>query len=645
MSNSFDFELKAADQASATIIRIDEALRKLRPQLDQTREGLKFGGQDSGDQIDGLAGRLGAMSRAARDNVQYIGDMVPPLKMVGELAVKYGGMAGRLGLIGAGTYAVAKGSLAAADALKQAARNAYDLNISAKNAGMRVDDFSRLSGAMQILGADSESASSSVEGLFKTFNDAAAGNNSGVLAVMSQIGAQITKNKDGTVDVLKTLESIARIFPGLRPEMQKTVADALGLTPETLSLMREGNRLKELLAKADKFGLTVDPAINNQLTELNQTINELGAAWDGLKNRTTQKLSGALLSDGSVKDGLEGAEDILTNGLDSISLAHFLGATRGKEADQLRWGYNNPEFYKSLGTMDKVGLDFGVMTDGFRDRYKDWMRPVNAAEQLQNDMSNVLRPVPGNAPVPYDQPGNNARGLRNHNPGNLRDAPNTAGKDVDSNGSFSVFRSDKDGLAAQARQLMLYGDRGNNTLDGIIHTYAPAKENKTQKYIDDVSRMTGYKPADRLNLHDSETLRPLMAAMIKKENGTQPFSRDQIDAAITDAIFDDRWRGLRDANVLARQRGGRATPGIDHGEDSPNQQRDTTSDVNFNERSNPNIFSQPQPDISGIPQAIKTAFEENPLKLDVTFTNGKTGERQTHSVNNGGRVVYPMSTR
>jgi len=29
-------------------------------------------------------------------------------------------------------------------------------------------------------------------------------------------------------------------------------------------------------------------------------------------------------------------------------------------------------------------------------------------------------------------------------------------------------------MAALSRQLQLYGDRGNNTLNGIIHTYAPA---------------------------------------------------------------------------------------------------------------------------------------------------------------------------
>ncbi|PTA91315.1 hypothetical protein CWM66_08725 [Kosakonia sp. H7A] len=602
MSNAFDFELTAGDKATATIIRIDEALKKLNPQIEQTRQGLKFGGQESDDKLDGLTSRLSNMSRAARDNVQFIGDIVPPLKMVGELGLKFGGTAGRFGLAGAAAYGLAKGGMAAADALKQAARSAYDLDISAKNAGMRVDDFSRLSGAMQILGADSQAAHASVEGLFKTFNDAAAGNNSGVLAVMSQIGAQIVKNKNGTVDVLKTIESIARIFPGLRPEMQKTVADALGLTPETLSLMREGNRLKELLAKSDKFGLTVDPAINNQLTELNQTINELGAAWDGLKNRTSQKISGAVLSDGSVKDGLEGVEDILTNGLDSISLSHFLGATRGKEADQLRWGYNNPEFYKSLGTMDKVGLDFGVMTDGFRQRYNEWMRPVNAAEQLQSDLNGALMPVPGVSTVPYGQQPNNARGLRNHNPGNVRAAPNAVGND----GSFPQFGSDADGLAAMARQLMLYGDRGNNSISGILHTYAPTKENITSAYIDDVSRATGYQAQDRVNLHDPAVLRNLMSAMIKHENGTQPFSRDQLDAGVSSAIFDDRWSGLRDSNILAQQRS--AGAGGD------------------------------------ISQAIKTAFDDNPLKLDVTITNDQTGARKSATVNNGGRVVFPMNT-
>lgn len=649
MSNSFDFELTAGDKASATIIRIDEAIRKLNPQIAQTREGLKFGGQASNDSLDGLTGRLTNMSRAARENVQFIGDMVPPLKMVGEISEKFSKFA-QLGVIAAPVAAMAGVAYAAgklAVGYRDAARSAYDLDVHSKNAGMRVDDFTRLTGAMRILGADSEAANTSVERLFKTFNDAAAGNpsGSGVLAAMSQIGAEIYKNRDGSVDILRTMEELARIFPKLRPEMQKVVSDALGFTPEDLRLLREGTHYKELLAKSDKIGLTIDPAFNQQMVQLNQSANELSASWDGLKSKFERKIYGKLNEMG-VPDMVKGASEVLDNDFDNISIGHFNGSNKGDDSDLMRRALKDPEFLKSLDGNERNQLTAGVMTDKARDKYHQYFYNRDRVQQLKGDLDAIVRPdVPGNDSVPYSQPKNNARGIRNHNPGNLRSAPNAVGKDVGPNGGFSLFGSDADGLSAQARQLMLYGDRGNNTLSGIIHTYAPQKENKTQSYISDVSRMTGFKPTDRINLHDPNTLRPLMAAMISHENGTQPFSREQIGAGINDAIFDDRWRGLRDANVLARQRGGRVAPEIDQGEGSPNQQSDTAGDVNFNDRASTNIFSQPQPDISSIPQAIKTAFEENPLKLDVTFTNGQTGERQTHSVNNGGRVVYPMQTR
>lgn len=610
MSNSFDFELVADDKVSEAITRIDEAVRKLDPQLQKTRTGLQLGGQESADGLDSLSGRLDTMARAARDNVQYIGDMVPPLKMVGELATKYAGIAGRIGFAGVAAYALAKGAGAAAEQLKVAADNAYRLDVASKNAGMRVDEFSRLSGAMQILGIDSESASQSVEGLYKTFNDAMQGRNGNVLAILAQMGVQISKNKDGTADVMGTMESLARVFPSLSPEKQKTVADALGLDEAGLKLLREGARLKELLSKSDQFGLTVDPQLNDKLTEMNSTLNELGASWDGLKLRSKNKLFEGLLSDGSVQDGLKGIQDILTHGVDSISLSHALGATRGKEADQLREGYNDPEFYNSLDAGDKIALNFGVMTDSYRKRYAEWKRPQESARQLQNDLNVINRvPIPGATNVPYGQARNNAIGLRNHNPGNLRAAPNATGK----SGGFSTFNSDADGQSAMARQLMLYGDRGNNTLEGIIHTYAPAKENKTQAYIDNVSQMTGFDPKARLDLHDPDVLQKVMSAMISHENGTQPYSPDELNASINRAVTDDRWSGLRDPSILDRQRRG--------------------------------MLADDQGDVTGqITEAMKVAMENSAMKLDLTLIDDRTGKRQKVPTQNGGRVTVPMST-
>ncbi|TXP33884.1 hypothetical protein FV280_25645, partial [Escherichia coli] len=172
--------------------------------------------------------------------------------------------------------------------------------------------------------------------------------------------------------------------------------------------------------------------------------------------------------------------------------------------------------------------------------------------QLQNDLSAISQPqsnvARGN--VPYGETRNNAIGFRNNNPGNLRAAANATGK----NGGFSTFANDADGRAAMARQLMLYGDRGNNTLDGIIHTYAPQSENNTRAYIDSVSKATGYGAKEQVNLHDPETLKTIMAAMIKHENGAQPYTENELSDSVRTAIIDDRWKGLRSPEVLAQQR-------------------------------------------------------------------------------------------
>ena len=329
MSNAFDFELVADDQVSDAVSRIDGAVRKLLPLLQNTQDELALGGQDTTDGLDNISGRLDSMARAARDNVQFVGDMVPPLKMVGELS----GKLASVGLAGAVGYGMKR----VAESFAEASREAYNLDVSAKNAGMRVDEFTRLSGAMRILGSDSQSANASVEGMFKTFNDALWGKNSAVLGAMSQIGAQIVRNKDGTADVLKTLESIARVFPSLSPENQKTAADALGLDANGLQLLREGARLKELLAKSDQFGLTMDPALNDQLKDMNGTLNEVSASWDGLKKKMSAgMLLGSLNKiDGSVKDGLEGITDLFSHG-DFTGLSHALGFVSSDNAKKLR---------------------------------------------------------------------------------------------------------------------------------------------------------------------------------------------------------------------------------------------------------------------------------------------------------------------
>ncbi|RRY23399.1 hypothetical protein EGJ61_14285 [Klebsiella quasipneumoniae] len=623
MSNSFDFELVAGDHVSEAIAHIDEAVRNLEPQLEKTRKGLQLGGQETLDGLNGYNSRLDIMASTARDNVQFIGDMIPPLKIVGEMSSKIAGMGLAGGVVGAvGGVAYATGKLA--ESYKEAARGAYDLDTHAKNTAMSVQDFSRLSGALQLVGADSESAASSIEGIFKSLNEANSAGNAVVMSAMAQIGAQIEKNKDGSVNTLKTLESIARIFPKLRPDQQKSFANAMGLTPEMLTLLREGSKYAGLLAKADKVGLTVDPALNQQLTSFDVAVKEASASWDGFKSKLERKVYSSIDTNG-LTDMVNGFTDMLANNFDNISMGRFAGQNKGDDSELMRRALADPEFQKRLNGNEKNQLTAGVMTDEARKKYHQYFYNQDRSRQLLRDVNAITRPAPVRGQIPYSPASKNTPGFRNHNPGNLKAAPNSTGK----RGKFSTFASDDDGLSAMARQLMLYGDRGNNTPGGIIHTYAPSSENNTRAYIDDVTSRTRYGADQRLDLHNPEVLKTLMASMIQHEQGSQPYTEEQLKKAIQSAIMDDQWSGQRNPERLTQQR-----RDIISGAGGGGRSSSILSPADGD--SNVNVITE------NITRSLTDALAEQPLRLEITMINDK-GERKTYNVENNGKIITPMN--
>lgn len=623
MSNSFDFELVAGDHVSEAIAHIDEAVRNLEPQLEKTRKGLQLGGQETLDGLNGYNSRLDIMASTARDNVQFIGDMIPPLKIVGEMSSKIAGMGLAGGVVGAvGGVAYATGKLA--ESYKEAARGAYDLDTHAKNTAMSVQDFSRLSGALQLVGADSESAASSIEGIFKSLNEANSAGNAVVMSAMAQIGAQIEKNKDGSVNTLKTLESIARIFPKLRPDQQKSFANAMGLTPEMLTLLREGSKYAGLLAKADKVGLTVDPALNQQLTSFDVAVKEASASWDGFKSKLERKVYASIDTNG-LTDMVNGFTDMLANNFDNISMGRFAGQNKGDDSELMRRALADPEFQKRLNGNEKNQLTAGVMTDEARKKYHQYFYNQDRSRQLLRDVNVITRPAPVRGQIPYSPASKNTPGFRNHNPGNLKAAPNSTGK----RGKFSTFASDDDGLSAMARQLMLYGDRGNNTPGGIIHTYAPSSENNTRAYIDDVTSRTRYGADQRLDLHNPEVLKTLMASMIQHEQGSQPYTEEQLKKAIQSAIMDDQWSGQRNPERLTQQH-----RDIISGAGGGGRSSSILSPADGD--SNVNVITE------NITRSLTDALAEQPLRLEITMINDK-GERKTYNVENNGKIITPMN--
>lgn len=127
------------------------------------------------------------------------------------------------------------------------------------------------------------------------------------------------------------------------------------------------------------------------------------------------------------------------------------------------------------------------------------------------------------------------RGIRNHNPGNIRKSTDPwqglAKDQTDS--QFFVFQSAIYGIRALARTLITYQDKhGLNTIEGIIRRWAPDVENNTNAYIRAVSQRTGFEVNRPLDMHRFDHLKPLVEAIIQHENGQQPYSDTEITKAL-----------------------------------------------------------------------------------------------------------------
>ena len=127
-----------------------------------------------------------------------------------------------------------------------------------------------------------------------------------------------------------------------------------------------------------------------------------------------------------------------------------------------------------------------------------------------------------------------ARGIRNNNPGNIRHGSRWQGMaSQQTDAAFVQFTTPEYGIRALAKVLLTYQTKyGLNTIRGIITRWAPPTENNTAAYIDSVSRYVGASPDAPLDLHRASVMRPLVEAIIRHENGVQPYTVAQINSGL-----------------------------------------------------------------------------------------------------------------
>jgi hypothetical protein len=128
-------------------------------------------------------------------------------------------------------------------------------------------------------------------------------------------------------------------------------------------------------------------------------------------------------------------------------------------------------------------------------------------------------------------------GIRNNNPGNIRASAIPWQGKAGSNGGFEVFDDAVNGIRALARNLLAYQRQyGMTTIEQIINRWAPTSENNTAAYVASVSQQTGIAPRAAVNLSDAATLTAITRAIIRHENGAQPYDDATIQTAINKAL-------------------------------------------------------------------------------------------------------------
>lgn len=118
------------------------------------------------------------------------------------------------------------------------------------------------------------------------------------------------------------------------------------------------------------------------------------------------------------------------------------------------------------------------------------------------------------------------RSVRNNNPGNIRNNPNFTwqGQTGVDSGGFAVFDTPENGSRAMARLLQNYQGDGTdaNTVNKIIHRWAPPNENDTGRYAQEVADAMGVGVNQPVDLSRNPELQAkMMDYMTRKEGGAR----------------------------------------------------------------------------------------------------------------------------
>lgn len=153
-----------------------------------------------------------------------------------------------------------------------------------------------------------------------------------------------------------------------------------------------------------------------------------------------------------------------------------------------------------------------------------------------------------------------ARGIRNHNPGNIERVAGVVWEgEAEHQGDerFVCFSSPKWGIRAIARVLITYADARRardgsriDTVQEVIERWAPPVENDSGAYAAHVRARLGVEPGMILDIKRPDVMRGLIEAIIAHENGQQPYTDAQITAGMVLAGIEPDFKPLNRSRTV-----------------------------------------------------------------------------------------------
>lgn len=388
--------------------------------------------------------------------------------------------------------------------------------------GESAANLSRWQGAVRQSGGTGEQFLATIQGISDQFTQLKETGDAPIRMLLQQLGVSAADANGKARPILELIEEIGVALEGKQwanaDKFNKLLS--AGFDEGTANLLMKGStELRSLLA--------AQAAYSDADARAARLADE---RWEKVK-LNMERITGTLvidlipafekISDRMVEFG-NNAIPVLSTVLDILIRAEELSSKMGDKIDSLRPRFDNEKAEELFSGKIGFAAQLNPITNliGAASSVGEYIRStIEDEDGAENPADAAQAPAPNGSQSPQSGGGGNTRAERNFNPGNLEYRGQSGAVPEPGSGRFAKFNSPAEGVSALAKQLLRYEQRGLDTLDEIINTYAPSNENDTQAYIGQLSRALGVTGSQELDLSDPDVMNALIRGISKHEAG------------------------------------------------------------------------------------------------------------------------------